>query len=242
MTDAATPDAREISDASIRAYAAVLIQDYAADLDYLDLAEHMAIEDSIGGVLLTDLDGPEIDDVQRRILDAAHSAEIASSWPDEQQPAGATGPSRDVVVEGAVRDLGKLADAWLGWFDSGQDGESPSMPERRIEIADHLGRVRIVLNELKRLTDRVAHLDSARDSAVRAWKQEHDGADDLQRERDTWKSEAERRSAERKAASRRVGILRAWLYELGHAPDAVDERLRRDAAALAAQDERETGR
>jgi len=91
MTDAATPDAREISDASIRAYAAVLIQDYAADLDYLDLAEHMAIEDSIGGVLLTDLDGPEIDDLQRRILDAAHSAEIASSWPDEQQPAEATG-------------------------------------------------------------------------------------------------------------------------------------------------------
>jgi len=58
---------------------------------------------------------------------------------------------RDRVVQAAVRDLSKLVDAWLGWFDSGQDGEPPSMPERRIEIADHLGRVRIVLTELKQM-------------------------------------------------------------------------------------------
>jgi hypothetical protein len=58
---------------------------------------------------------------------------------------------RDRIVQAAVRDLSKLVDAWLGWFDSGQDGEPPSMPERRIEIADHLGRVRIVLTELKQM-------------------------------------------------------------------------------------------
>lgn len=79
---------RDISDASIRAYAAVLIQDYAASLDYLDLAEHMADEDHIGGVHLADLDGPEIDDLQRRILNAAHTAEIATSWPDKRTQDG----------------------------------------------------------------------------------------------------------------------------------------------------------
>jgi len=97
---------------------------------------------------------------------ATEAHEAADSWsqaamnlysgreeaePDEQQPAVlTTDPGRAAIVEAAVRDLGKLADAWLAWFDSDQDGEPPATPERRIEIADHLGRVRIVLNELKR--------------------------------------------------------------------------------------------
>lgn len=91
--------AHEISDAAIRAYAAVLIQDYAAGLDYLDLAEHLAGEDSIGGVLIADLDGPEIDDMLRRILSAAHTAEIASSWPDGRQDA----PDRTAVKAAIAR-------------------------------------------------------------------------------------------------------------------------------------------
>ena len=85
------------------------------------------------------------------IREAIRTAQIAVSWPDEQ-PTTEQGP-RDRVVQAAVRDLGKLADAWLAWFDSGQDGEPPAMPERRIEIADHLGRVRIVLTELKLLRE-----------------------------------------------------------------------------------------
>lgn len=61
------------TDEAIRAYAADLIRAYAAGLDYLDLAEHMADNDTIGDVPIADLDGPEIDDMQRRILDAAHA-------------------------------------------------------------------------------------------------------------------------------------------------------------------------
>lgn len=61
------------TDAAICAYAAELIRAYAAGLDYLDLAEHMAYDDTIGDVRIADLDGPEIDDMQRRILDAAHA-------------------------------------------------------------------------------------------------------------------------------------------------------------------------
>lgn len=61
------------TDAAIRTYVVDLIRAYAAGLDYLDLAEHMANDDTIDGVHIADLDGPEIDDLQRRILDAAHA-------------------------------------------------------------------------------------------------------------------------------------------------------------------------
>jgi len=122
---------RKISDAAIRAYAAVLIQDYAAGLDYLDLAEHMFVDTSIGGVLLADLDGPEIDDVQRRILSAAHTAAIASSWPHSRQDA----PNRAAVeaaettggeqAQGAAGRVGAFLDDWphgdVVWFANAED-------------------------------------------------------------------------------------------------------------------------
>lgn len=96
------------------------------------------------------------------------------------------------------------------------------LSQRRVGFA--LGRVRIVLNELKRLTDRVAHLDSARDSAVRAWKQEHDGADELQRERD--------------ALAARVAELEAHPAQLVRADREADEAdVRAVGSLLEADDE-----
>jgi len=64
-------------------------------------------------------------------------------------------------------------------------------------------------------------------------------AEKAEQERDVWKSEAERRSAERNAAVRRIGQLRVWLDELGYDALSVDRRLRGDAeAADAAPDGR----
>lgn len=86
-----------IPEAAIRAVAADLIRAYAAELDHLALAEHLASEDTIGGVLIADLDGPDIDDMLRRILDAAHSATITVSWPAEQPTAEQDGDVRAVA-------------------------------------------------------------------------------------------------------------------------------------------------
>ena len=157
-----TAPAREICDASIGAYAAVLIQDYAAGLDYLDLAEHMFADTSIGGVLLTDLDGPEIDDVQRRILDAAHSAEIALSWPDEQQPAEAAGGEQ--AQDGAA---GRLL-AWLNFSQQNRPGYDHlrDVSYTKAPICDDdLG---IVLAERDALAARVAELEAEREADTRA--------------------------------------------------------------------------
>jgi hypothetical protein len=71
----------EITNDAINAYAVKVIRDQATGLDYLDLAEHMFDDTVIGGVKLAELDGPDIDDVQRRVLDQVHLARLAVGWP-----------------------------------------------------------------------------------------------------------------------------------------------------------------
>ena len=101
MTEPDPKTVREIGEDAIREHTAVLIRDYVTGLDYLDLAEYMADQDTIGGVYLADLDGPEIDDVQRRILLAASAALVTVSWPDEQPQdvAGLTERASDLAHE-----------------------------------------------------------------------------------------------------------------------------------------------
>lgn len=71
------------TDDAIRAYAASLIRAYAAGFDYLDLAERMFDDDTIGDTRIADLAGPDIDDLQKRILDAVHA------WGNDEAYVGA---------------------------------------------------------------------------------------------------------------------------------------------------------
>ena len=71
----------EITDDAVHAQAAALIRGYAAGLNHLDLAENIADQDTIGGVLLADLDRAALDDLQARILDAAHTAVVIVGRP-----------------------------------------------------------------------------------------------------------------------------------------------------------------
>jgi hypothetical protein len=102
-----------ITDKAIRDFATWLIRDSAKQIDYLDLAEHMHDQDSIGGVLIADLDGPDIDDIQRRILDAVHA------WGNEEpEPTRAHTEDVDAVRQTEEATLEAAAAARLrAWFE-----------------------------------------------------------------------------------------------------------------------------
>lgn len=83
-----------------------------------------------------------------------------------------------------VRDAANRLTAICEHFET--YGEWPHNRSDSSDIAD----LRMVLARLK-------HLDSARDSAVREWKREHDAADELQRERDVLAARVAELEAER---------------------------------------------
>lgn len=72
--------APQISDDAIHAQAAAYIRGHAAGLDYHDLAELVFDDSVIGGICVADLDKPAIEDMQRRLLEASHSATVIVGW------------------------------------------------------------------------------------------------------------------------------------------------------------------
>lgn len=93
------------TDDAIRAYAADLLRAYAAGFDYLDLAEHMFDDDTIGDIRIADLDGPDIDDLQKRILDAVHAWGNAEPHADALAPGDNPGGERLAEITNRNRRL-----------------------------------------------------------------------------------------------------------------------------------------
>ena len=116
------------------------------------------------------------------VREAITTATIAVSWPAEQpRPADTTrvdalrhtDDTPDAERLAQIRDRNRRLAAVP--FETHGGGHGPGcIPCELVRAVD----------DVRWLLERVAHLDTARDSAVRAWKTEHDGADELQRERD----------------------------------------------------------
>jgi chromosome segregation ATPase len=180
-----------------------------------------------------------------------------------------TAPDR-AAIEADIEAVKQFAAAWRTRTEAYANSATPqALHVARVPDGEHVSmtepQLSTALAELERLTDRVAHLDSARDSAVRAWKQEHDGADELQRERDTARSEVARAwedltgvreerdgaaarvaelESEREADTRAVAALRDALRAGGRGwseTDALTVRFADRIDDLAARDEQEAG-
>lgn len=122
------------TDNAIAAYAASILRAYAAGFDYLDLAENMADDDTIGNTRIADLDRPAIDDLQRRILNAMHA------WADADHAGEPLRPEYGIRVvytstrteERTVGETLGDALATLGWLTDRADVVSRTVIQRPV--------------------------------------------------------------------------------------------------------------
>ena len=139
--------------------------------------------------------------------------------------------------DGAAEAVQRFADAWRDPHAYVHEARNGTLliardDHRTVRLTEP--QLRAVLAERDALAKRVAHLDSARDSAVREWRREHDAADALQAERDALAARVAELEAEREADTRVVAELRTAYSQGGRGWAETDALIARFADRIAA--------